>query len=66
VSALYSLKIAIEEKIKADGLDGVEIRGQIGLRTGRLLSLISANSPDDPVIIGKFRQAAKEVLNMSL
>jgi len=66
VSALYDMRIAIENKIKADGLDATKVKGEIGLRTGRLVSLISPASPDDPVIIAKFKVAAKEVLNLSL
>jgi hypothetical protein len=66
VGALYDLRVAIEEKIKKDGLDLAEVRGKIGLRTGRLMSLLSPATPDDPVVIAKFRQAAKEVLNLNL
>jgi hypothetical protein len=66
VSVIYQFKIKIEEKIKADGLDAAQIRGEIGLRTGRLLSLISPNTPDDPIVVAKFRQAALDLLKMSL
>jgi hypothetical protein len=66
VGALYNLKVSIEEKIKADGLDPVEMRGKIGLRTGRLMSFISPGTPDDPAVIAKFRLAARELLNLSL
>jgi hypothetical protein len=66
MSALYDLRVSIDRKIEADHLDATAIRGQIGLRTGRLLSLISPNTPDDPVIVAKLRQAAKEVLHVSL
>jgi hypothetical protein len=58
--------MAIEEKIKADGLDAADTKGKIGLRTGRIMSLISPSTPDDPTSIAKFRLAAKEVLNLSL
>jgi hypothetical protein len=66
VGVLYNLRISIEEKIKADKLDPVQVRGEIGLRTGRLLSLISPSTPDDAASIAKFRQAAKDLLNISL
>ncbi|MBZ5727419.1 MAG: hypothetical protein LAP87_20780 [Acidobacteriia bacterium] len=66
MSAIYDLKVAIDKKIKADGLDATDIRGQIGLRTGRLLALISPSTPDDPLIVAKLRQAAKDLLNISL
>lgn len=66
MSELYNLKVLIEDKIKADGLDAMQVKGQIGLRTGRLLALISPSTPDDPVAVAKLRQAAKELLHMSL
>jgi hypothetical protein len=66
VSVTYQLKVKIEEKIKADGLDAAQIRGEIGLRTGRLMSLISPSTPDDPIVVAKFRQAALDLLKISL
>jgi hypothetical protein len=66
VSQLNDMKLRIEEKIKADGLDANEIKGRIGLKSGKLLAFISASTPDDPVTITKLRQAAKDVLNLAL
>ena len=66
VGALYDMKLAIESKIKSERLDAAAIKGQIGLRTGRVLSLISVNTLDDPAAEAKLRQAAKEVLNLRL
>jgi hypothetical protein len=65
VSLLYDLRVLIDNKIKADGLDEITVRGEIGLRAGRLVSLISPRTPDDPVALAKLRQAAKDVLHMS-
>ncbi len=48
MSQLYDLKLLIENKIKADGLDGNAVRGRIGLQSGRMLLLIDPNSKDDP------------------
>jgi hypothetical protein len=64
VSRLYELKMLIENKIKADGLDAMSVKGKIGLRSGRTLALISPTTPDDPDAVAKLRQAAKEVLNI--
>jgi hypothetical protein len=66
VSVLYELKLQIENKIKADGLDAAHVKGEIGLRTGRLMALISASTPDDPVVVAKFRQAAHDVLKIRI
>lgn len=63
---LYKLKVSIEEKIKTEGLDLVQMKGKIGLRTGRVLSLITPATPDDAVSIDKFRQAAWEFLQLKV
>jgi len=66
VGALNNMKLRIEEKIRADGLDAKDIKGKIGLRSGKLFAFINPSTPDDPEVIAKLRQAAKEVLNLSL
>jgi hypothetical protein len=66
MSTLYDLRLLIEERIKLEGLDPMEIKGKIGLRSGKLLALISPSTPDDPVVIAKLKQAAKETLNLNL
>jgi hypothetical protein len=60
------MRLRVEEKIKADRLDPMEVKGKLGLRTGMLVALISANTPDKPELIAKFRLAAKEILNLTL
>jgi hypothetical protein len=66
VSQLNDLKIRIEQKIRADGVDEVLMKGKIGLRAGKLLAFITPSTPDDPQTIMKLKQAAKEFLNMAL
>lgn len=65
MSELNDLKIRIEEKIKADGLDAAAVKGKIGLKSGKLLAFINANTPDDPDALTKLKAAAKEVLNLT-
>ena len=65
MSQLYDLRLRIEAKINADGLDAVDIKGQIGLKAGRLIALISPSTPDDPAAVAKLRQAMKDVLKIS-
>ena len=65
MSQLYDLKVLIEEKIKTNHLDAAEIKGQIGLKSGRLLAFISPNTPDDPEAVAKLKQAIKDVLKIS-
>jgi hypothetical protein len=62
---LYDLKVLIENKIKADGLDAMEVKGKIGLRSGRMLAFINPSTPDDPEAVAKLKKAAKDVLNIS-
>jgi hypothetical protein len=66
VSELYTLKLRVEELIRSDRLDPMQVKGKFGLRTGILFALISPNTPDNPEAIRKFKLAAKEVLNLSL
>jgi hypothetical protein len=66
VSQLYDMKVKIEARIKAGKLDENEIKGKIGLKAGKLLAFITATTPDDAVVIAKMKQAAKEVLNLTL
>ena len=65
MSQLYDLRLLIENKIKADGLDAMEVKGKIGLRSGRILALISPSTPDDPDAVAKLRQAVKDVLKIN-
>jgi hypothetical protein len=66
VSLLYEMKIRVEEKIRADGLDAMDVKGKLGLKSGMLIALISASTPDHPEKIAKFKSAAKEILNLAL
>jgi len=63
---LNDLKVKIEEKIKADNLDAADIKGKLGLRSGKLFAFITPTTPDDPAAIAKLKEAAKEILHMSL
>jgi len=66
VSQLHDMKLRIEAKIQADGLDAVAVKGKIGLRTGKLLAFIKPDTPDTPEQVVKLKAAAKEILNLSL
>ena len=66
VSQLNDLKIRIEQKIKADGLDEIATKGKIGLRAGKLLAFITPSTPDDATLIANLKLAAREILNYNL
>ena len=63
MSAIYDLRLAIEKKIRADKLDEASIIGQIGLRSGKLIPLITPRTSDDPAVIAKIKDAASELLH---
>ncbi len=65
-SQLYDLRMRIEAHIKSSGLDAMEAKGKIGLRSGKLLAFITPTTPDDPAAVAKLKAAAKEVLNLNL
>lgn len=65
MSRLYDLRMLIESKIKADGLDAMDVKGRIGLRSGRMLAFITPTTEDDPDAVAKLRQAIKDVLHIS-
>jgi hypothetical protein len=66
VSQFYDLRILIEEKIKASGLDAMDVKGKISLRSGKLLAFITPTTPDDPAAMAKLKQAAHDVLSIKL
>jgi hypothetical protein len=66
VSQLYDMRMAIEAKIKSSGVGAMDVKGKIGLRSGKLLAFITPTTPDDPVAITKLKAAAKEILNLNL
>ena len=66
MGVLYDLKAKIEKVITEKKLDGSAVRGKIALQAGFLVSLISANSPDDPAKIDKLRKAAESVMQLKI
>jgi len=63
---LYDLKTKIDKAIETKKLDAAAVRGKIALQAGFLVSLIAANTPDDPVKIDKLRKAAESVMQLKL
>ncbi len=65
-SQLYDMRMQIEAHIKSKGLDAMDVKGKIGLRSGKLLAFITPATADDPAAIARLKAAAKEVLNLNL
>jgi hypothetical protein len=43
----------------------MDVKGKIGLRSGRMLAFITPTTEDDPDAVAKLRQAVKDVLHIS-
>jgi hypothetical protein len=63
---LYDLRTKIEAHIKANSLDEMTIKGKLGMRTGVLFGLITDKTPDDPAKTQKLKDAAAEILGLTL
>lgn len=59
---IYAIKTQIDQIIQQKGLDPAQVRGKIGMKAGVLMTLISADTPDDPAKLAKLRTAAEEIL----
>lgn len=59
MSQIYDLRLKIEDTIKASGLGPKDVKGKLGLRSGKLLALITPTTPDGAETISKLKQAAK-------
>ena len=62
MNQIFRLKQKIDELIVSKGLDRFRTYGEIGLKAGFMISIISENSPDDPGKINSLRSAVKGVL----
>lgn len=63
---LFDLKRRVEQEIKKRGADEFQTKGQIGMRSGVLIGLLTENTPDDAEKIRKFKAAIKDVLNLDV
>ena len=63
---LYEMKLKVEKAIKTRGLDEFKTKGQIGLKCGFSVTMISDTSPDELEKIARLREAAKHVLQLAL
>lgn len=63
---LYDARLEIERVIAERKLDSAKTLGALGLRSGMLLFLIKAETPDDPVKLEKLKKAAADLLQIKL
>lgn len=59
---LYQAVRSIEQIIARKTLDDFKTKGLISMKAGFFLSIITADTPDDPERITRLRSAAEEVL----
>jgi hypothetical protein len=66
MGTLYDYCARIEEHIEREDLDVFRTRGELALRAGFLITLVSPDDPDDSEKIMALREAAAEVLGLQL
>lgn len=63
---LYDYCTQVQAHIESNGLDVFRTRGALALKCGFLVTLVTADEPDDPKKIEDLRAAAREVLGIEL
>ncbi len=63
---LYDYCQKIDQHIQANGLDVFRTRGALAMKTGFIVTLVGPDDPDDPEKIRALKEAAKEVLDLTL
>ena len=56
----------IQTHIERKGLDVFRTRGALALQCGFLITLVGPNDPDDPEKMRALREAARDVLGLTL
>jgi hypothetical protein len=63
---LFEYRNIVEDKVKALGKDKFKVKGEIGMKSGLVLGMIDANTPDDPAKVQALKTAIKEVLGIAV
>jgi hypothetical protein len=63
---LYDYCVQIQEHIDHQGLDVFRTRGALALECGFLITLVGENDPDEPQKVQALRDAAQNVLGLTL
>jgi hypothetical protein len=63
---LYEYSQQIQKHIEANNLDVFKSRGELAMRCGFIVTLITPDEPDDPAKMEALRSAAKTVFNLDL
>jgi hypothetical protein len=63
---LYDYAVRIQKHVEDNNLDAFKTRGALALQTGFLITLVGENDPDDPQRISALREAARDVLGLTL
>jgi hypothetical protein len=66
VGELYDVCQAVLREIDTRGLDVFRTRGAVNLQVGFLITLVHEDDPDDLQRIAAVRQAAKDILDLTL
>ncbi len=63
---LYQVRQLIEKTIKDRHLDEFQTKGQIGLKSGLMISFLKPETPDDEAKFSALKKAVKEVLGIDI
>lgn len=63
---LYDYSVRIQQHIDANSLDVFKTRGDLAMKCGFIITLISPHDPDDPQKVAALRDAAKITLGLDL
>jgi len=63
---LFDIRQSIDLIIRQKGMDEYLVRGQISMKAGFMLSLVSERTPDDPEKARRLKDAALEVLGTQI
>jgi len=66
VGKLYDLMTEVDKVIDQRGLDAFKVKGQMSLKAGFFVSLVTPSMPDDDVKMKALLDAAREVLGVTL
>ncbi|MDH4139179.1 MAG: hypothetical protein OEV43_01255 [Coriobacteriia bacterium] len=66
MGTLYDYCTKIQSHIEREGMDLFRVRGELALRVGFLISLVEPEDPDDPEKVKALREAAQDVLGLTL
>ncbi len=63
---LYDAIRKVDGLIESKGLDAFQVRGQISLKAGFFMAIVTPEDPDDPDRIAALKSAVREIIGEDL